>query len=125
MLSKAAMIGVSVAGGSVIAGRPGGPTDVSQGWSERSEHNPWDLRPLFTSPGGAADYASVAPPGLVPFSHRYQGFRCSLRSHLHPWLTSVAAPRLPAVLARARLRLAANELVVKEEFGRVQQHPEH
>src|SRR5262245_47113264 len=47
-------------GGSVFVVRsPGGAADRSQGWSERSERNPWNARthPLVRSPGGATGRA--------------------------------------------------------------------
>src|SRR5436305_14995028 len=66
----------------------------SQGWSERSERNPWteDVDKDALSPGGATDSAdgwrSVAPPGLIPsYPRRLPGAGA-------PGYASDVAPRL-------------------------------
>src|SRR5205823_692316 len=64
--------------------RPGGAADGSQGWSERSERNPWTRHVKSLEPrrgdgrGERERVRSVAPPGLRPFfCTRHQGFRCA------------------------------------------------
>src|SRR5262245_27428744 len=77
-----------------------GATECSQGWSERGERNPWTSGPP-TASFVAAERRPSDRPALIgrpsgATTNRletwFQGLR-SLRS-LHPWLRSVAAPRL-------------------------------
>src|SRR5262245_27821665 len=58
---------------------PGAATDGSQGWSERSERNPWSAMRKNAEPwkGDRCGFApSVAPPGLLHLvGSAFQGFR--------------------------------------------------